>query len=404
MIAWPFITFSIVFAALVYSHFLLAYRAWRISRSEETTDIDLNYVRMEDYFARSFRLKVSEWLRLPDQSATPDGTRRIRKGKEYILVSNAAEYAPQSHATDILVVSGLFKCLAGCIFHSEIYAQGDASIGAGTQLQSIAVDGNLTLGPHVRIARWADCQGNMDVGVNSVVRSRVTAGGTLRLRNGTQVKSAFAPAVSTCGDSFKAPQKGDEPPMPRLEIPDTDAAESQTDEWSGAGLDLKRLSKLSPDCWLYDGDLKPSDPVHLKAKLIIRGDCSVPPGSVLEKDIKSKRSLSIGAGSVCRGNVVADEDVSIGPSCRFYGIVHAGKNLRLCAGVSGGDQDARVAAFGEETLTIEENVLVHGKVASGSGFVAVSEPRRASGNSVISSRRTSGSLATSKNELYTSKC
>jgi len=59
--AWPFILFSIVFAALVYAHFLPSYRAWLSTRGEHPADIDPDYVRMEDYFARSFRLKMSEW-------------------------------------------------------------------------------------------------------------------------------------------------------------------------------------------------------------------------------------------------------------------------------------------------------------------------------------------------------
>jgi predicted acyltransferase (DUF342 family) len=378
MSAWPFITFAMIFAALVYVHFLLAYRAWCISRWEQATDIDLNYVRLEDYFARSFRLKVSDWLRLPAQSAKPDGTRLIRKGREDILVSNALEYPPESRSNHILVVRGLFKCLAGCIFHREIYVQGDASIGAGTQLQSIAADGNLTVGPHVRIVRWADCQGNMEIGANSIVRSRATAGGILRMQNGTQVKSAFAPVVSTYSNDFKGPRKTDELSMPKMEIPAVGAAEVQIGKQSGLGLDSKRLSMLSPACWLYDGDFKPSEPFHLKAKLIVRGDCAVPPGSVLDQDIKGKRSISIGAGSVCKGNVVAEGDLFLGPSSRFYGIVHAGKKLRLCAGVCGGDENLNVAAFAEETLTLEENVLVYGKLASGAGFVAVSESGRPS--------------------------
>ena len=46
--AWPFVAFAVVFAAAVYAHFLLAYRAWRLSRGEQATDIDPNYVRLEN--------------------------------------------------------------------------------------------------------------------------------------------------------------------------------------------------------------------------------------------------------------------------------------------------------------------------------------------------------------------
>src|SRR4030042_2613262 len=106
MRAWPFVVFAILFAAVVCLHFYLAYRAWRGSREEQATDIDAEYVRMEDYFARSFRQKVAAWLELPAKSAAPDGSRGIRKEHELIRGTSSAEYPPQNRPDDILGVQG----------------------------------------------------------------------------------------------------------------------------------------------------------------------------------------------------------------------------------------------------------------------------------------------------------
>ena len=113
MSAWPFLIFALLFAMLVCLHFYLAYRAWQGSREEQGFDIDPEYVRMEDYFARSFRLKVAEWLKLPPLSLAPDGGRVIRKGRELIQVSGRADYPPRSRSDDILVVQGPFAGVAG---------------------------------------------------------------------------------------------------------------------------------------------------------------------------------------------------------------------------------------------------------------------------------------------------
>jgi len=146
-------------------------------------------------------------------------------------------------------------------------------------------------------------------------------------------------------------------------------------------MDPSRLRTLSPDCWIYDGDFKPSRPLHFTAKLIVRGNCDIPSGSVLEKDLKSKRSISVGAGCICRGNMIAEKAIWFGPFSRFYGVVHAGKTLRLCTGVRGGTEKENVAAFAEETLSVERNVIVYGKLASAERVLAVPESTASNMNS-----------------------
>jgi hypothetical protein len=84
----------------------------------------------------------------------------------------------------------------------------------------------------------------------------------------------------------------------------------------------------------------------------------------LEKNIKGKRLLAVGAGCICGGNLISDTAIWMSYSYQFYGIMHAGQTLRICAGVRGGTENSNVSAFAEETLTDEENVVIHGKVAS----------------------------------------
>jgi len=370
MTAWPFVVFVILFAAVVCLHFYLAYRAWRGSREEQAGDIDSEYVRMEDYFARSFRQKVAAWLELPARSADPDGSRVIRKGRELIRVTASAEYPPQSRSDDILVVQGAFRCLAGCVFSREIYAKADAWIGAGTRLQSIAADGNLELERGVHVARWADCAGDMTIGAGSAVTARATAGKSILLHPGAQAGSLFAPTVSTSVQAAPTPELPAAPDMRKLEIPAPAGAGGAA--YYGREIDRSRLNRLSPDCLLFDGDLKPSVPVLLRTAMIVKGDCLLPAGSVLEGDLKADGRIFIGEGAVCRGNVVARGDIRFGPSSRFYGVVHAGKKMRLGRGVRGGGVGANVAAFAGNVLTVEEDVVVHGKLASAERVVAAS--------------------------------
>ena len=365
MSAWPFIAYSVVFLALVCAHFLLAYRAWRVSRGEQSSDIDPDYVRMEDYFARSFRLKVTEWLKLPVQASMPDGTRIIRKGRETIRVSDSASWPSGSKSDDIQVVRGTFLCGTDCVLSREIYAHESAFVGADSRLQAIAVDGDLTIDAGVNIARWADSTGEMQIGPGSVVRSRATSGKSIHLGERAQVGSAFAPVVTTSTAGLTAPETAEDPESPKSQLPASVGPEGP----GGLGLDPKRLKPLGAECLIYQGDLKPRVPFRLTMKLIVKGDCIIPACSVLDGDLKAQGRIVIGDSTICNGNVVGSGDVRFGRGSRFFGVVHAGKTLLLCRNVRGGAKGAFVAAFAADEVLLEDDVTVYGKLAAGGGVL-----------------------------------
>ncbi len=364
MIAWPFIAFAVIFLMLVCAHFIFAYRAWRTSRGEQSQEIDPNYVRLEDYFARSFRVKVAEWLQLPVHGAMPPGIRIILKGRERIRISGSSMYPPQSKLEDILIVQGSLECGPSCTFNSEIYVKENARIGAQSELQSIAADGNLVLEDGVQVTRWADSSGDLEIGPNALVRVRATAGTTIRMCEGAQVGCAFAPTVRSGHGEPDIVKETTELPVLVLEIPRKKTAEQPAANPGGEGFAPDKLRMLSPDCWMYAGDLKPPAPLRVTTKLIVKGDCIIPGGSILEGDLKADGQVEIGPRSVCRGSVIAGGTIRFGAGSRFDGVVHAGKELWLGSGVSGGDEDARVAAYAAETVRLECGVVVHGKLAS----------------------------------------
>ena len=175
MIPWQFLAFTAIMGGLLYLHFYFAHSRWRRVRGANPSDIDVNYVRREDYFAQSFRCKAKGWLELPSSNGNGTGERIITKGREHIRVSGPQQLGDREQSADILVIEGGFACGAACQLLSEIYAYGEAEIGTGSRLQAIAADRDLTLGDNVTVARWADSGGELTMGRACVVRSRVTA-------------------------------------------------------------------------------------------------------------------------------------------------------------------------------------------------------------------------------------
>ena len=364
-----FLGFTVFVAVIIYLHFFLAHRELRRLREEQPLEINWRYVRTEDFFGQSFRQKLQDWLQLPGE--TENGGRVIKKGNERIVrVTSSVDFPPRTILDDVLVVDGDFSCGADGVFSREIYVRGNCRVGAGSRVQAIAVDGNLTLEPFVTVVRWCDTNGVLDVGKGATIKARSVSRTRVQLAPDSKVVSVYAPEVAT--NSYRKAAVRESPPAPviAIEIP-LPSPQPSREALKGAGLDPGRLHRLSEDCWLHKGDLQLSAPLRLKTRLVVKGNCWCPAGSVLEEDLKADGSLQIGEGSVCHGNLVADGDIKMGRASRFSHIIHAGGTLRLGSGVLGFHESAMVVAYAVGHLFVANGVTVKGKLASGERVVAL---------------------------------
>jgi predicted acyltransferase (DUF342 family) len=372
VIAWRFIVFAIIFAGLLYLQFYLAHRQWKRIKGQQTSEIDVGYVRREDYFAQSFRRKVKEWLQLP-ATASGEKERTIIKGREKIrVISGGIEFGAGEQCDDILVVEGDFACGSGCLFAREILVKGNARIGPATRLQSVAVDGDLWLDWDVKVARWLDSSRELNIGANCLVGARVTAAGLIRMGPGAQAGSMYAPqVVSIAWDgTFLSKETSEMAKLPVIAF--TEDAIAAREFIEAAGFDVKKLIQLGSDSWLYKGDLHLLSPLRLKTKLVVKGKCDLPDGCILEADIHADGSLNIGANSVCNGNLISGRHIHLGPGCRFAGLIHADGSVRLGQGTRGFKEDGMVVAYAGEVLEVERDVAIRGKLAAGGRVIVES--------------------------------
>lgn len=361
-----FLAFCVLAAAVWYLHFALAHRAWRRLAARTANEIDLQYLRIEDYFGRSFRAKLEEWLRLPEAPDSTPQLRTIDKGGERILALGASACPPQRVSEHILVVQGDFQAGSGCYFTREIYVAGNCEIGSNARLQAIAVDGALRLGSRVVVRRWVDTRGAVYVGRDSRIDSRLTSRTSITLAPGARVLSAYAPEVSTAGRT-EDPTVGYSRPPQALEIPPHIQPRTLA---SVDGFHPRLLRQVSADTWVYRGHLRLSIPLHLRAKLIVHGDCVLARGSYLEDDLKATGSIVVGASSRCRGAVAADRDVVLEQNVLFEYVIYANRQIVLRQGVRGYGERPVVASAGQH-LWVEPDVVVRGKLASGLHVVAI---------------------------------
>lgn len=156
----------------------------------------------------------------------------------------------------------------------------------------------------------------------SRVACRARVGGAATSDSGIQVGIdagavlLFAPEVVTAG---RLPTGTDVPPVTEfLEIP-TPASGKRPQLGSVRGFQENKLTALGADTWVYDGSLHLPQPVLLTSKLVVRGSFVCPPSSLLEDDVKCGGSLRIGAGSLCRGNLISRGEARRQEECLFSG-------------------------------------------------------------------------------------
>jgi len=364
-----FFFFTVFFCAVLYFHFSVAHRAWRQIKGRQSAELDMGYVRIEDYFGQSFRTKLSGWIKtLPSASNSSAGLRVFDKGNERIFVAGAAQYPAGRKESEILVIEGDFRCGRDCDFEKELMVKGDCTIGQDTQMQALAVDGTLHVGEGVRVRRWVDAVKHLTVGADAVIDSRVTSRTSIEFMPGAQALSLFAPEIFTEGRHENELQIEMAPStIVQLPHPDNGAMAAN-------GYDPAKLFSMGGNTYLYNGNLHLSAPLHLRAAFVVRGDFSCPKESLLEFDLKASGSINIGSASVVKGNLVAGGDVVLMPNTYFQGLLHAGGAMRLSRGVRGLRETLPVAAYAAGVMTVESNVVVNGKLASGQRVVAVSTP------------------------------
>jgi hypothetical protein len=178
-----------------------------------------------------------------------------------------------------------------------------------------------------------------------------------------EVASAYAPEVVTAGWNSEFHSE-DAPTGGLLEVAFPMEPEIG-EKLAAANVNPARFLALGEDTSLYRGNVLPSAPVRVTKKLAVTGNCHFPAGSVIEADVKASGSIFLEPSCVIKGNLVADRDVFLGTGCRFSGLIHAGKAVLLSRGTRGFRVDGMVAIYAGDRLSVESEVGVRGKLASG---------------------------------------
>ncbi len=362
-----FALFSIFFIGLLYSHFALAHSVWTEGRGRNSAELDMDYVRIENYFGRSFRSKVQQWLQLPYEESMAGAMRVIDRGVEKVIVAGKGMFPDGRRERLAMILQSDFNCGPDCIFERELMVSRDALVGQGTHLQALACDGAAKLERGVTVMRWLDVAGPLEMQADCKVMSKVCSRHSIYFGPGSEALSLFAPEIETEGRLQTSTQN-----LPEVrEVVLIPHAANVTEPVHG--YDPKLLYSMGAGSYLYNGSLKLTAPLHVRAPLVVNGNVETMEGSMIEADMKVKGFVKIGGMSMIKGNLVSDGAMEIGSGSFFQGVLHAGGDIVLRHGVRGLGP-APVVAYASQMLMVESDVVVRGKLAAGGKVKSVSSP------------------------------
>jgi len=325
-------------------------------------------VLLETDSPRAFREQARALLTLTPRADASE-PRVFEAGQRRIVVAESVNCPPGFVLRETLIVRGDFQCGPGSKFLGPVYAGGSAVVGKGAEVDALAADQSIVVSPRALVHRFADSHGWIDLRSGAWAgQVRSTLG--IQLSFDAGARELFAPEVATQGRIQGIAESPDLGSYVELKPP---VSRERPDLWSVRGYRPEKLSALGAETWVYDGSLHFPMPLVLRAKLVVRGSFSCPPGSLIEEDVKAGGNIRLGEGSICNGHLTSRNELTLEGDCLFEGNLKAGTLLRLAGGVRGFRRDGPVEVETGDRLILEPNVVVRGRLSAGSA-VRSSQP------------------------------
>lgn len=367
----------LLFFLLLSLNFYFGFREWRWPRDDNPLPVDVEYIRVENYFGISFRAKMKEWLQTarpiprsdPASGAGESPVRAMleKPNGERILLLAGGRFGGREERDELVYSEGDLYLSGGSVFSREIYCLGNLETGGHAQLQAVAADGGIVLGVANEVARWVDAQKKILLSRGTVVHSRVCSAESIELEPEASAQLLYAPVVFTTGyrpmpdsahdgEQEKGLIAGQSPPSASEETPPY--------------LDQARSSRMAANTWLVRGDLELPAGSRVESSLVVKGYLRTGPGCRFTESVKAAR-VTLGPRNRVSRSLVSGGTIEIGESGFVGEILSAETDIRLCAGVRVGASSALAVVSAGGEVRMERNVAVCGKVSAGRAVIAI---------------------------------
>jgi predicted acyltransferase (DUF342 family) len=305
--------------------------------------IAMNYIKDPRYFGKSFKELLHH---ATDGFTAAPGIRDVQLSKkESLEITGSMDILAAEEVDHLLCVQGDLVSRGNAHFNKEVYVTGSASVGPNNIIQVLAVDGNVAIAADVQLNRWLDAEGDIDIGAGCNLGISASSGRKLHLAQNCIFRRLYGVPIVTGNNKITAMHHF-KPPLPL------------------------------------------SEPVPPELSFVRIKDHTVPPGTIIDKNVVFPQDVQIGYGSILRGNIksygklvlednvtidgnlFADGDIIIGRGAKISGHVFSQKTVHISGGTVISCPDTIKSVIGKKSVRIEENVTIYGYVTTeGEGVV-----------------------------------
>ena len=359
-----FLTFVLLFGMSFY----FAFREWLRPEDNSPIPVDVEYVRVENYFGTSFRAKMQEWLETakPIETAEPlkppvEALLEKPNG-ERILLLNSGKFGGDAEHDELVCCDGDLEIADRSVFLREIYSRGKVETGAAVQLQAVAADRDVTLGLDNDVARWVDANGRIWLRRGTVVHARVSSQESIQLDIGVGTQSLYAPLIFTVG--YK--------PLAGYTAPEEAALQAIADAREGMGISglPTSVARLAADTLLVRGDLELKPGSRVDSNLIVQGTLRSGADCAFIGDVKAG-GIELGPRNEASRNLVSGSNLNLGVGCRVAKSVVAETDVLLSPGTRVGQPGKMAVVSAGRDIKLEQDVAVWGKISAGKSVITI---------------------------------
>lgn len=357
-----YIILVLLFLGLFALSFFFGIREWLKPKDANPLPVDVEYVRVENYFGTSFRQKMQEWLETAKPMATekplgsPVEAVLQKSNNERILLMNSGAFGGGKIYEELICCEGDLTLDDKSEFQREVYVRGKLTTGDHVQLQAVAGDSDVTLGTNNEVARWVDAVGKLTLRKGCTVHARVCSQDSIEMEPQVHAQSLYAPLIYTSGYR----------PTSNYPTMDEDVEEVPGGEQAGKAVNAMpaNVTRLAADTLLVKGDMELKPGSRVTSNLIVQGTLRSGADCIFIGDLKASR-IHLGARSLAYRNVVSGGDIKVEEGCFIGKTIVAETDVDLAAGTRVGHPGKLSVVSAGNEIRIAGDVGVWGKLAAG---------------------------------------
>lgn len=356
----------LIFGTFLFLSLSLGLREWLYPKSVNPLPVDVDFVRLENYFGTAFRAKLREWLG-GSLMNLPLGAVHTPRGETIRVVPNGSFAIASENACDEIICSGgnLEISRSDCNFTREIYSQGNFVAQHGVQARAIAADGYVVLGKGSAILRWVDAKGRILLQQGTTVGSRVSSLQSVEIEPGVRVASLFAPLIFTSDFASAATNRNDSRSFESAANDGMVYKECATKPNFLLGVSKARFLAGR---WFVPGDLVLPAGTMVEKPLVVRGILRSGDACCFAGDIRAA-NIVLGTRNQVHGNVASGGAIDAGEFTCIDRNISADQDVMLRNGVSVGSSNLLASVCAGKRLLLQSSVTVCGKLVANKGVI-----------------------------------